>query len=482
MAKKRILSSILLVVLILNCFPGQSVYATNTEDNHYTYDYWGYSLKSIPAFELAYTIDESSSDIAFSGIDDVATSSDRIFLIDTADSRLYVLDANYQYVTAVKLLRGADKKIVLDEGGNQVMLKNPEGVWYHEPENEIYIADTGAERIVVLDGDGYFLKRIITKPDNMVGVTQFLPSKVAVDRTNKIYFVVQGGYEGIVELSPDGSFSRYFGVNKPVVDLFDYFWKMVSSSVQKEKMAKTYAPSFVNLTMDGEGFVYATTVDSAAQEMVFRLNPKGENVLRQAGYFPVIGDITGENKFIDVAINDYGVYALLCQSTGRIFLYNFDGEMINIFGRNGDLEGNFKSPSSIAWFGDKLIATDKTLRCAYVFEMTEFGEAALGATECYFNGEWEKSAELSQEAINLNANYDLAYVGIGKYYLMQDDYENAMYYFKLGNDKVFYSKAYNGSRSLWIQDNFVWILALILIAGGLLIYSEYRYHRKRGIK
>ena len=112
--------------------------------------------------------------------------------------------------------------------------------------------------------------------------------------------------------------------------------------------------------------------------------------------------------------------------------------------------------------------------------MTEFGRAALGATECYYNGEWEKSAELSKEALRLNANYDLAYVGIGKYYLMQDDFENAMYYFKLGNDRTFYSQAYNGSRSLWIQNHFVLILAVILIVAGLLVYSEIRYFKKKG--
>lgn len=475
--KNRILGGVLLLVLLLGCLP-QTAYAADS--SNYTYDYWGQEQKSSPAFALAYTIDAKSQGVDFLGIDDVATSSDRVFLVDTKDSRVHVLDREYQYVTSIKLIRTENKKIALDEDGNQIKLTSPEGIWYHAQENEIYIADTGAERIIVLDGEGYFLKRIITKPENMVGVTQFQPSKIAVDKTNKIYFVVNGGYEGIVELNPDGSFSRYFGVNKPTVDIFDYFWKLISSEEQKEKMEKTYAPSFVNLTIDEDGFVYATSVDSSAQQRVFRLNPKGENVLRQAGYIPVDGDLQTENSFIDVAINEYGVYALLCQTTGRIFLYNFDGELINIFGKTGNLKGDSKSPSSIAWFGDALIVTDKVLQCAYVYEMTEFGEAALGATKAYYNGEWETSVELFRKALDLNANFDLAYVGIGKYYLMQDAYKDAMYYLKLGNEKVYYSKAYNGQRSLWIQDHFVWIILVLAGAGGWLIYSEIRYHRKRG--
>ncbi len=460
-------------------------HASNSTDDNYTYDFWGVATKSVPAFELTRTINEKSLDITVQGFNDVCTGKDRIFLIDTAESRLEVLDAGFNLITSVKLVRNADRKIVTDpDTGNQLVLTGPEGVWYHEPGNEIYIADTGASRIIVLDGDGYYLKRIIERPDNMIGSTQFNPSKIVVDQANKIYFVVQSGFEGIVELNESGSFSRYFGVNKPVVDFWDYFWKSVSSDTQKSKMAKTYAPSFNNIDLDDEGFIYATTIDSAAQEMVFRLNPNGENVLRQAGSLPVIGDMpdginNSMSAFTDIAVNDYGVYALLDQSRGRIFLYDFDGNLINIFGSAGDLKGDFRAPSAIAWFGDKLIATDKNLRCAYVYEMTDFGRAALGAAKHYYAGEWEEAAGLAKEAIRLNSNYDLAYVNLGKYYLMKDDFKAAMHYFNLGNDRSFYSKAYNGYRNLWVRDHFVWILLGFLLAAGLLAYSEFRYHRRK---
>lgn len=476
---------IFILSLVLMVFDTVPAYASNSSDDTYTYDYWGMATKSVPAFELTRTINEKSLGIAIQGFNDVCTSKDRIFLIDTVESRLEVLDRDFNLITSVKLIRNEDKKIVTDSvTGNQLVLTNPEGVWYHEPNNEIYIADTGASRIIVLDGDGYYLKRIIKRPDNMIGSTQFNPSKIVVDQANKIYFVVQSGFEGIVELNESGSFSRYFGVNKPVVDFWDYFWKSVSSDTQKSKMAKTYAPSFNNIDLDDEGFIYATTIDSAAQEMVFRLNPNGENVLRQAGALPVIGDLMDgmtnlQSAFVDIAVNDYGVYALLDQSKGRIFLYDFDGNLINIFASSGDLKGDFKAPSAITWFGDKLIATDKTLRCAYVYEMTDFGRAALGATKHYYAGEWEEAAGLAKEAIRLNANYDLAYVNLGKYYLMKDEYKTAMHYFNLGNDRSFYSKAYNGYRNIWVRDHFIWILLAFLLAAVLLVYSEFRYHRRK---
>lgn len=465
-----------------------SVTAQATSGENYIYDYWGDTQKSIPAFELVATVNEENFGVRISGIDDVAAGGGRIFFVDSQESRVNVLDEEYEMATSIKLLRNEEGKIVVDEKtGEQVMLNGPEGVWFHENTNEIYIADTGAERIVILDGDSYALKSIIERPDNMLGVTQFRPSKIAVDSQNKIYCVVQSGYEGIIQLDMNGDFITYFGVNSPVVNLFDYFWKSIASDEQREKMAKTYAPAFNNIDIDADGFVYATCSDSAAEEMVFRLNPKGENVLRQEGYVPVAGDIEkgsgqSQSQFVDVAINEYGVYAVLDQIKGRIFLYDFDGALLNIFGGISNVQGDFKAPSSIAWFGDKLVATDKTLRCLYVYNMTDFGSAALGAAESYYNGQWEDAAEYSLEALRLNANYDLAYVVLGKHYLMNNDYENAMYYLKLGNDKKYYSMAFNGYRNNWVKDHFVIIIIAIFVVAFFLVGSEIRYHRRRRVK
>ena len=105
MAKKKIIAFLLLLALVFMQEPKAAVYAMNTEDHHYTYDFWGAVLKSIPAFELAYTIDGNTMDITVSGLDDVATGGGRVFLIDTQESRLHVFDEEFSYVTSVKLLR-----------------------------------------------------------------------------------------------------------------------------------------------------------------------------------------------------------------------------------------------------------------------------------------------------------------------------------------------------------------------------------------
>jgi hypothetical protein len=455
----------------------------NTRRYDYTYDFYGNTEDAVPAFTVERVIDGSGvlAGVSVSGIDDVCSGGGKLFLIDTAESRLLILNSDFEYLAAVKLLRDADNRIMLDATGKQLVLTNPEGVFYHEKTREIFIADTGASRIIVLDGDQFFFKRVIGKPASMTGVTEFKPSKITVDQANRIYVVVQAGFEGIIELTESGAFSRYYGVNKPVVNLLDYFWKMLSTNEQRAKMGKTFAPSFNNIALDADGFIYSTTFDTNSLDKVFRLNPKGENVLI-AEEDAVMGDVARSviNEFVDVAVNEYGVYAVLDRVTGRIFIYNFYGELMSVINQSSSVKGGFRAPSAIAWFGDYLVASDKQLKCAYIYGMTDFGSAAFGAAKHYYNGEWAASAELLRESLRLNANYDLAYSTLGKYYLLEEDYEQAMYYLKLGQNRAYYSRAFNHFRNQWIKDHFIW-LALLFAAGVIaLIYTEVKHYKQGG--
>jgi hypothetical protein len=488
--KKKLLVITLMVIMALSQVTAYASDGTSFVYDGYIYDFWGNALESPAAFELETVIDvDNLEGIKLLSVNDVCTSKDgRIFITDTLESRVNVLDGTGKLLKSLKVIRDDNNKIVTDAiTGNQLILTSPEGAFVHEKNQELFIADTGAGRIVVLDSVTYSFKRIIERPDNMTGVTEFKPSKITVDKADRIYVVVQSSYEGIVELNEDGSFSRYFGVNSPKVNLIDYFWKSIASDEQKAQMAKTFAPAFNNVALDGEGFVLAVTFDSASMDMVFRLNSGGKNVLREEGNTPVIGDIHGMNnfngsQFVDIAVTDYGTYAVIDKAMGRIFLYNFDGELLNAFGIKGKLKGEFQMPSGIAWLDEKLVVTDSTLKCAYILKPTDFGSAALKASENYYYGLWDEALEYFYEAVRLNANYEIAYTGIGKNYLMKDEYKSAMYYFKLGNNSIFYSKAYNGYRSEVLKDNFGIIAILFLIVIVSVVVSEIRYHKKGGMK
>lgn len=475
---------IILVVFAMNKSVVSASDGSSYQYDGYYYDFWANNIDSPAAYQLKTEITiEHMGGVNLQSIDDVTVSHDnRIFIVDKLESRVNVLDADLNFIYSIKLIRNSEGKISLDDNGNQIMLSSPSGIYYHNKNEELYIADTEAKRIVVVDGYTFALKRIINTPKEMTGVTEFKPYKVTVDKADRIYVVVQSSYEGIIELNPDGSFSRYFGVNVPRVNLIDFFWKSLASDTQKEKMGRTYAPAFNNLVADKEGFIYAVTSDSSAEKMVFRLNSAGGNVIREESNY-IVGDYyyqNGQSQFLDIAISDYGLYAVIDGQNGRIFIYNFDGELLNVFGGMGNHKGQFKKPTSINFVGYDLIVSDSELKTAYILTPSKFGMAALRANEEYYYGNWDKATDYFEESLQYNANYEIAYTGIGKNYLMKDQYEDAMYYFKLGNSRAFYSKAYNGYRSIQIKENFHIFVLVFVAAMGLLVYTEVRYHKKGG--
>lgn len=488
--KKKIGIITLIFIIINSSLLTYAADGTSYVYDAYIYDFWANVLECPAPFNLYKVVTENTLEgITLSGIDDVSTSEDgRIFLTDTKESYIHAIDVEGTLLFSIKMVRNENGKIALDsDTGKQIMLTSPEGTFIHEKQSELYIADTGAERILVLDLDTYALKRVIGKPENMTGSTEFKPSKLVVDFTDRIFVVVQSSYEGIVELNADGSFFGYYGVNTPRINLIEYFWKSIASSEQKEQMSKTYAPAFSNITLDGEGFVMAVTSDTASADYIFRLNSQGKNVLREEGNWWTKGRIYFDSasemsQFVDLAVTDYGTYAALDKSKGQIFIYNFDGELLSIFGSLGNAVGQFKQPSSIAWLGDKLIVTDTAYKSVYILTPSDFGRAAFSASREYYNGNWDAALVEFEEAIRLNANYEVAYSGIGKNYLMKDDYEKSMYNFKLGNNRTYYSKAYNGYRGEKIRENFYIIVIVFVLLIGALIYSEVRYHKKGGKK
>ena len=482
--KKTIL--LLLALLMLTpALPAMAADGTSSVYEGYTYDFYR-NVKSTPApFLLSRVItSENLKGIALDSVDDVCTAQDgRIFLVDSKQSRVHVLDEEGKMLKTLKTIRDTDNKIVILEDGSQLMLNGCQGVCYHEKQQELYIADTAAQRVIVLNGADYTFKRLITRPAAMTGVTEFKPSKVTVDNADRVYLVVQSSYEGIIELNEDGTFSRYFGVNEPQINIIDQMWKSIATDAQKEKMGKTYAPAFNNVTLDGEGFVMAVTSDYSAAQSVFRLNFEGKNVLRQMGSFNVVGDINTpdgtDSVFVDIAVKPYGTYAVLDKAFGRIFLYNFDGELLSVFGSKGNLSGQFKTPSTIAWLGDRLVVGDSALRCAYILEPSEFGQALLDANEAYYYGRWDLATENYEKVLRLCSNMESAYVGIGKNLLMQEKYKDAMEYFRLGNNREFYSKAYKGYRSEVMRSHFGIIAVIAGALVALVIGSEIAYNRKQ---
>ena len=73
--------------------------------------------------------------------------------------------------------------------------------------------------------------------------------------------------------------------------------------------------------------------------------------------------------------------------------------------------------------------------------------------------------------MQLNGNYDLAYIGIGRSYLRQERYKEAMDYFEVKYDDENYSKAFKQYRKEWVEEHIavivIVLLAIFLIPMGI---------------
>lgn len=482
MKKLRFLVCGILIAILLTT----PVYAERTGRFNYTLGPGGGSwrVNTVAGFTIARVICGNAMPIPMERVDDIAVGGGRIFIADSGAGRVNVMDAqDYSFVTSIRLIRDHENRIVIiEETNEQLMLDSPEGVFFSEALNRLYIADTSAERIVVLDGETLQLIEIITRPDNMVGHTAFRPSRLVVDASGRIIFLVAGSFEGLVVLEADGSFARYFGTTRPTMSPIEYFWRSIATQEQRRQMARTFAPAFSCVDIDPDGFIFAVTPDFASAERVFRFNARGDNVIRgDDGAFGEIftdGGMLSWSEFVGISVTDFGVYALVDRAYGRVFVYDFDGYLVTQFGQLGDARGDFRVPSSIEWNGYDILVGDRAMGVVNVFTPTRFGAAALAANQAYHEGRWDEANAYFREAVALNSTFYSAYSGIGRNLLMQRRYREAMYYFTLAVDLDGYSRAWAGRRGELIEQYFPLIAVVVVSLAVIIVATEVRYVKK----
>ena len=67
------------------------------------------------------------------------------------------------------------------------------------------------------------------------------------------------------------------------------------------------------------------------------------------------------------------------------------------------------------------------------------------------------------KVLELNGNYDRAYIGIGRSLLRQEEYEEALDYFRLKWDDENYSKAFKQYRKEWVEEH-IGVIFIIVFA------------------
>ena len=489
----KILTFALLAILAFGTVTASASESYNT----YTYSIDGEPLDSPAAYTTSAQEVYNSTDMGlttkFDGkkivsSTDLATDEEgRVYITDPESDRIVILD---KYFKAIGVICEYE-----DENGRACRLESPRGVFATDPtvsatgEDNIYVADTGNKRIVVFDGKTFEYKRTIQKPaDSIVAADAYSPSAIAVDLYGRIFVASPGTYEGIMVLSSDGEFAGYIGAQKITLTAMEAIWRRFEIMVGRESSTVKVQSAFNNLTVDNEGFVYATisfteaadlnqqlkalTSKSPTYSPIKKLNSTGKEIMKRNGFFDPAGEAgvlsaSHLSKITDVTVGPNGVWTILDSKRSRLFTYNSNGDLLYAFGDIGDQCGNGEALAGVAYqtVGDTtyLLTLDNAFGGSIKitrYSPTEYCDTIMAAIYNENEHNYSVSIDYWQDVLTKNNNFDLAYIGIGKALFNQGKYEEAKEMLQSAYEVDYWSKAFGEQRKDVIAK---WMLPLVIV-------------------
>lgn len=485
MIQLRKILSLSLAVFVLALLPGESVSATSLPYDTYNYDYREDIHFTPAAYVPAGTV--GGKDLTYNGepIGNFVTPQDlckapdgKIYIADTGNNRIVVLDSGMRKVENIIT--------TFDNNGTEDDFAQPYGV-YVSQRGWIYVADSQHNRVVVLEQDGT-LVQIVENPvsESLDAGYVFVPLKVTVDYADRVYVIAQNMFQGIMVFESDGNFASFFGTIEVEISLWEKFWARLATKEERANQVLFIPTEFTGIDIDPDGFVYASNIDATGIQGVRRLNPRGEDVIKKGENGNVGGDLwidgttdyAGASQFTDVVYRDNGIYSCLDRKRGRIFTYDHEGNLLYIFGGLGTQNGTFSMPVALEDIGGKLVVLDATRAEIIAFEATEYGKLINEAVALRYDGDETAAVAIWERVLELDENNELANSGIGKAYLTAGDYVSAMHYLKLGMNRDYYSVAYRRYRNSFLTENasyFLTGIVVILIA----VYVAKRVIKKK---
>lgn len=345
---------------------------------------------------------------------------------------------------------------------------------------DIYIADTENYRIIHCDYQLNVIDVVKDPKDETIKADfKFQPKKFVVDEAFRYYVQAANINAGLMEFSTDGQFSGYIGASPVNISFVKRLWRKIQTKEQRKRTAQYVPTEYNNVAIDNKGFLYVTTSTLSEEELigpngkpVRRLNSMGGDILVRNGHHNPIGDLSygtigqgsldGPSRFVDTVSFDNETYCCLDNTRGKLFVYDFQGNMLYAFGNSGTKAGCFNKPVAVDKLNEKsIIVLDKACGTVTIFEMSRYGELVNEALALYRVGRYDDSADVWREVLKYNGNYELGYVGVGRSLLRQGKYKEAMEKFEVVRDTTNYSKAFKYYREQVVEKNIVWFLAII---------------------
>lgn len=272
--KKRPIAVLLLSVFLI-CAIAAPVFAADGSTKNYVYNEYGEAVNAPSAYLSSGVLRGRDLGVGdFSKIADLYVNGN-VYVSDSGNNRIVVLDSNYRLVRLIEQVT---------ENDVQTLLNTPSSVFLAD--GLLYICDTGNSRVIAIDENDCVVKTFL-KPDSDLLTEDFAfkPSKVVVNSAGSVFIAASGVYQGLLHYESDGSFIEFFGANKVEVTaevLIKSMWMNIFSDEQRESLIRSVPTEYAGIYIDSEDMIYTTTV-TATTSQVKRLNASGENILMYPG-------------------------------------------------------------------------------------------------------------------------------------------------------------------------------------------------------
>ncbi len=519
---KRILLLIVCFVLVLGCMPVSAIIPYST----YTYDIDGQYMESPHAYVPYQVIDQEYLGVTLANPTDFCVDFENFIYIsdqDTETGSVVILNEKFDVVATISTFTnewGVPDKIISPAA---VFVTPARAEDYSEGDEALdtktlYVCDSTQNRILVFDVTN--VDPTLTAEENVENIVYdttiyqpesdvfaeghiFRPIAVAVDKVGRVYSVGELTHQGIISMNTDGSFFGFLGAQTQKTSIMDIIWRAFQTEEQRQKSIKTVSTEYNNINIDGDGFVYATTSTiSDSQQMaaitgkdksgtyapVKKLSPQGDDVMKRTGFFPPSGEVTvnqivtndsvvtGGSTVTDVALGPNGTWSIIDEKRSRVFTYDQEGRLLYAFGDKGNQLGNIQALAAIEYHGNNLLLLDSTNKNITVFKRTSYGDALNNAIVANLERRYTEAEQLWEDILQLNSNFDMSYIGIGKSLyreastLSDDDprkielFQEALANYEYAYDTENWSDCYQDLRKIWIKKYIILIpIAAIVV-------------------
>lgn len=413
---------------------------------------------------------EGEDDFELSKPEDLKIDSNgTVFIADTGNHRVVVCDRKGTLISII----------------GEEELENPTGifVWENEDgEKRIYVADQeysskkeGA--VLVFDMEGNLLNVYERPTDVLYGsTTKYQPQKLVVDKGGNMYISSKGNTNGVIQISPKngGTFLGYFATNTASVNFTTVFLNLILSDAQKAKRAITPS-STSNLAIDEKGLIYTVTSSDTVDIPIKKLNIAGGNLL-QCDVYP--------SNSLAVCVGKHG-NIFVGTKYGYIFEYTSEGSLLFALGAKDDGSqyriGLFQSLSAVEVDdSDNLYVLDTQGSTIHIFKPTEFTTLVHDSLDFFEEGKYEESREPLEQVIQMNGLFDYANMAMGRALYNEEEYTDALDFYRLAKEKEGYSDSFWEIRNIWLN-KYIMHAIIIIVAIVIVVSLLKKLDKKKGI-